>query len=1037
MTTVMKGFRCWSAGSVSRTVYSDIGALPTHAEALFLAAHTPMGLSHPRGEELPDAGSDERQVLDTLLAAVGDMHRNTLIAVTGESGAGKSHVVRWVHARLDPSDERYHVLYVPRAVQSIRELLRRIVAGLPGGGGQEFMDRIDEAVGNSTPAELQDRLLEEMRLALTWTLELQLPGDDESDDQRAAREERNSLLGDPDERGKRRNGLADLLSLDPVNRTLLRDGGRLHQFIESVYKETSRRDDGPQGFTAPDLPLREAGVRRELTGNGDLRDLWDLVRQDPKPALDILDEALRQAVPRTLGLKARSGETLDLLFRRSRQVLREKGKELLLVFEDLAQFGLIDGELYDQFVTQPGSDLAPLRVLFAVTDAPFSKLPETVRTRITHQFAVNSSALTDRKAFVARYLNLARVGRDNVERSWTQAQKDTVGEEWVPNACDTRENGLPCRFRDECHQGFGAVQVQGLGSVGLYPYNEASLRRALSGASLRRIQNGQGSEPTPREVLDTCVAEVLREADPHIERGTYPHPRVRELFDFKVQRPKDALLQGATGEPAERLYRTLVIWGDEEDLAPAVVDAFSLGGSTARKRATPPPDAEQQRPKQKENPEKLQKNPLLPLFQWQNGERLPDHEADTYRASLYRLVSSRLELDQDLFHVANGRGAQILSGLFTRYSFDLEDARGRTAGPESVRFEVRRQADDVQVLMGARWFADHGHWRPQEGNWAWPEGYDPAELMLSLESRLDQWAEAVRQSFRNRVRGRGLARAAIGVRAVALLATGVTPDRLRTVDNVLSTNAPSSTQSTTTWGSVDRAAQKALRQAPAAEDWVGEFASVRQGDTGAAQLVDAADLEKGLQETLKSPAAFLRHTLQEFNDVAPELAISARELLSSIQQASPAHVREVITAIETLAESLEGEHAQSVARSAQEVGRQALTNQFFRPDNGWGRFSEAVQILESLPELPLDWRRKNQEEDEEEALAIQPWAREAVAGAEALEVVRQSLEATSRECLRSDAAGGDLNQLRQDVQNKLGQIEQYLQTLSTTEAGHG
>jgi hypothetical protein len=309
--------------------------------------------------------------------------------------------------------------------------------------------------------------------------------------------------------------------------------------------------------------------------------------------------------------------------------------------------------------------------------------------------------------------------------------------------------------------------------------------------------------------------------------------------------------------------------------------------------------------------------------------------------------------------------------------------------------------------------------------------------MLSLESRLDQWAEAVRQSFRNRVRGRGLARAAIGVRAVALLATGVTPDRLRTVDNVLSTNAPSSTQSTTTWGSVDRAAQKALRQAPAAEDWVGEFASVRQGDTGAAQLVDAADLEKGLQETLKSPAAFLRHTLQEFNDVAPELAISARELLSSIQQASPAHVREVITAIETLAESLEGEHAQSVARSAQEVGRQALTNQFFRPDNGWGRFSEAVQILESLPELPLDWRRKNQEEDEEEALAIQPWAREAVAGAEALEVVRQSLEATSRECLRSDAAGGDLNQLRQDVQNKLGQIEQYLQTLSTTEAGHG
>ena len=1027
MTAAMKGFRCWSAGSVSRTVYSDIGALPAHAEALFLAAHTPMELSHPKGEELPDAGSDERQVLDALLASVGDMDRNTLIAVTGESGAGKSHVVRWVHARLDPSDERYHVLYVPRAVQTIRELLRRIVAGLPGGGGQEFMARIDEAVGNRTPAELQDRLLEEMRFALTWTLELQAPGDDESDDQRVAREERNALLGDLDDRGKRRNGLADLLSLDAVNRTLLREGGRLYQFIESVYEETSRRDDGPEGFGPQDLPLREAGVRREMTGKGDLRDLWDLVARDPKPALDVLDEALRQAVPRTLGLKAHSGETLDLLFRRSRQALREEGKELVLVFEDLAQFGLIDGELYDQFVTQPGVDLAPLRVLFAVTDAPFSKLPQTVRTRITHQFEVSSSALTDRKAFVARYLNLVRVGRDSVEHAWTQAQS-TREDEWVQNACDTKENGLPCRFRDECHKGFGTVEIQGLGHVGLYPYNDVALRRAL---------DGQGENPTPREVLDTCVAETLREADPHIRRGTYPHPRVRERFDFKVQRPKDALLQGSTGEQAERLYRALVIWGDEENLASAVRDAFSLDGAKTRERVPPPPDAEKSPVKQKETSEQMQESPLLPLFQWQNGERLPDDQANSFRTILYSLVYSRIDLDQDLFHIADGHGAEIFNRLFNRMSFDLEDARGRAAGPGSVRFELRREAEDIQVLMAARWFADHGHWKPQEGKWTWPEGYDPADLMLSIESRLDQWADTVRRSFHKQVRGRGLALAAIGVRVVALLAAGVTPERLTTVDKVLGAIAPLSAPSTPRWGAVDRAAQSVLRQLPAA-DWVGEFASVRQGDTGAAQLVDAAFLETGLQEILQSPVASLREVFEEFNDVAPDLAIAARDLLSVIQQASPDHLREVGTAVEKLAESLEGQPPQSVARSAQEVGDRSLTNQLFRPENGWHAFRESVQILESLPpDLPLDWCGKEHEGDGDEVLAIQPWAREAVAGAGALDVIRQSLEATNRECMRSGAVGGDLNQLRQNVKKKLDRIEECLRALSTAEAGRG
>ncbi|MFC4145775.1 AAA family ATPase [Micromonospora mangrovi] len=135
MTSTMKGFRCWTNADVRQTVYSDIGALPIDAGAVFLAAHTPMVVSHRRGEQLPGDGSDERQVLGALQAHIGDPDRNTLIAVTGESGAGKSHVVRWVNAHLDPSP-RYHVLYVPRAVQTIRDLLRRIVAGLPGSGGR-------------------------------------------------------------------------------------------------------------------------------------------------------------------------------------------------------------------------------------------------------------------------------------------------------------------------------------------------------------------------------------------------------------------------------------------------------------------------------------------------------------------------------------------------------------------------------------------------------------------------------------------------------------------------------------------------------------------------------------------------------------------------------------------------------------------------------------------------------------------------------------------------------------------------------------
>lgn len=1029
MTNSMKGFRCWSAGSVGQTVYSDIGALPSDADAVFLAAHTPMTLSHLKGEEPPDAASGERQVLETLLAGVGDADRNMLIAVTGGSGAGKSHVVRWVHAHLDPADQRFHVLYVPRAVQTIRELLRRIVRGLPGGGGQELLERIDAAVGNTTSAELQDRLLEEMRLALTWALELRPPREDEDDNERAVREDRNSLLGYADKQGKRRNGLADLLALPDVNRVLLRPEGRLHRLVESLYSETSRRDEQQESFASEDLPLREPGVRRALAGNSDLRELWDIIRQDARPALDVLDEALRLALPKTLGLQVHNGETLDSLFHHSRQALRDEGKELVLLFEDLTQFGLVDGALYDQFVTQPGPDLAPLRVLFAVTDGPYKKLPETVQTRITHRFSVDSSALTNRAAFVARYLNLVRIGRSDVEAAWSHAQKTAEGDEWVRNACDTLEEGSPCRFRDECHQAFGTAEVPGLGRVGLYPYNEVALRRAL---------DRRGLEATPRDILDVCVSEVLKEAEVHIDRGTYPHNRVKDQFDFRVQRAKDAVLKGRTGEQAERLYRALVVWGDEEGLEPTVVNAFSLDAPGTKESVTPQLTVSKKQRITPKNPEAdLRRNPLLNLYQWQNGKTLPDSDADRYRDTLYHLVSSRLDLDQDLFYTAKGRGQVVLNRLFNRTSFNLEDARGHIAGAGSVRFDICREAEDIQVLMGARWFADHGHWRPGAGAWPWPEGYDPVELMLTLEHRLEEWADTVRQAFRSRVRGRGLAGAAVGTRAVALLAAGISSDRLRHVDDALTVELSTTAPSVPAWVGADRVAREVLRRVSAVE-LIGQFAAVRQGDTGAPQLVDAVALEEGLQEAIQSPMEHLRHVVAEFEEAEPVLVAAAQELLSAIEQATPDLLGEVVAAAEELAAGLEGQDPRVVARAAREVGRRAKEDGFFRPANGWPDFVDSLNTLDSVPSgLPLDWRRSDQEQDEEAALAVQHWGREAVRGVRALNILQQSLAATRRECTRSGGMVSNLDQRRQDVRKKLGEVEGYLQALSTAEAPRG
>src|SRR5690349_14399769 len=92
-------FRCWRTAEVQRTVLGDIGALGTQDDAVFLAAHAPVPLD--RGVSTERLSGGEREILGSLIGEIGKTGQNTLIAVTGGVGTGKSHAVRWVRAHLE------------------------------------------------------------------------------------------------------------------------------------------------------------------------------------------------------------------------------------------------------------------------------------------------------------------------------------------------------------------------------------------------------------------------------------------------------------------------------------------------------------------------------------------------------------------------------------------------------------------------------------------------------------------------------------------------------------------------------------------------------------------------------------------------------------------------------------------------------------------------------------------------------------------------------------------------------------------------
>ena len=1005
----MRGARCWSAQSVAETVYSDIGLLTESADALFLAAHSPIELEHRKGAELGLANSGEAKVLEALTSRIGEQDRNTLVAVTGDSGSGKSHVVRWVRSHLPDDQSRYKLLYVPRAVQTLRELLRRIIEGLPGAEGGDLMKQVDSAFTGVKPGQFQDRLVFEMKFALRWTIDdFTAPEAGETPEEGDRRRELNNMLGFRDEEVGRKDGLADLLDIPALSEVLLRPDGRLRQLVDSYFNETSRRDDNDEVFTREDLPLNKPGITRELRSNRDLLELWQMIGHNPEHALRLLEEALRLALPRATGLRRVDGETLDSLFRKSRKALRAQGQELILIFEDLAMFGLVDGELYDQFATAPGDDLAPLRVLFAITDAPFERMPQTVRTRIEHEFRVGESALSRPTEFVARYLNLVRVGRERTQQLWAENAGMDVDRQWMDNQCNTRQQGQPCRFRDECHASFGTVEIDGLGEVGLYPYSHTALTRA---------RTHLGESATPRAVLDSCLLTILPEAEGHIDAGTYPHDGARRNFDFKVAMAKDALLQQHPSSDPDRMYRALVIWGDEKPVPRGIYDAFALEFGDQSPPPPPPPP-----PGRGPEPAVL-KNLLLPLFQWQNDEPLPEDEANLLKDALVVFTVDRLQLDEQRIHVFNGHGRALLDDMFNRTSFDIEGTRGRIAGKDSIRFTLTRSTDDTRVLAAARWFRDHGHFDPARARWQWPEGYDPGELMIELEDRLDLWAAEVRERLLKVTGGSLLARQAVGLRALALAAIGLPLREIKTASQVLASPARTPGTASAEWHGVDSAAFQILGNLKAV-DYVAQFAAVRQGDTGEAQLVDPRELDEAIQQFLAEPQAALEELASLQSD--PTILQQAKQLLGALAGAADKEAASAAESSEAVKNILEGQSPAVVAAAAFSVGDTAKNAGFFRPSDKWREFRDAVDLLKShggFQELDLG-------NGLAQVLRHQSTIRDNRRLAESLLFVKEAMELSRQECERSGGDAANISELREAVSRQLKELDALVDAIA-------
>lgn len=465
-------------------------------EKLLLAIHEPMQFEHVSASGVLTNRSEDALVSEFLTS-------ERPIPIVGKSGVGKSHVIRWLDARLRTHQETndWLIVRIPKNA-SLRKTLRLILQDVEGPEFDEIKEKL-EVISQSQTADQVAHFLKTQAF-----LELK------------------EFHRDPE----RLRGLRDLHRYcQPSN---------LPTLVDDAYFSEYR-------LLAKNSPLRRV-AERIMSGRalgdiefGDYQFSGDDF--DPGTALIIdnlaigarkffqqqrlaTSEEVRTKVAQLLNLAVHEGSQnlvgnlLQLgaggfteLFEKIRQQLLLRGKKLCILVEDMTAISAIEQVLIDSLlqegVREGKRELCELRSAIAVTDGypGYVMRRDTILTRSNGEWQI-SERVTDEhqfirrtEAFISRYLNAARIGLPKL-------------------ANDPGENPTPWEHPDAAEtelEYFGRAKDTG---VALFPFN----RLAIGYLAKRHCYSDGEFRFNPRVIIRDLILGVLRPFRESFENSTFP-----------------------------------------------------------------------------------------------------------------------------------------------------------------------------------------------------------------------------------------------------------------------------------------------------------------------------------------------------------------------------------------------------------------------------------------------------------------------------------------------------------------------------------
>lgn len=751
-----------------------LACIKTEAEELseetLVAVHEPMQLvkfSTSTDEEV----ASENDLLKHFLQI------DRPIPIVADAGLGKSHLVRWLHAKLKTQEivqeQKWQIVRIPKNA-SLRQTLHLLLENLDGEIFESARKKIDEVGSSLVAKEVADLFVTFLKHRIEEI------GEDAQNTMRSIGRD-----GNPEQLKK----LKEKASIARALPSLVDDVEFKKHLIHPesyVYKVATR---WIKGVSERELELKEFELSiiefEKIINSFNIDDLslpsrnaikalqLDSVEEKRKKALQVINDGIVKATQTTFQqlFQFNNGNFQDV-FKEIRRHLKSLGRTLVILVEDLAAVSAIEDVLIDCLLEEAQDDLCTLKSVLAVTSGytGYTKRQATIRTRARYEWQIRNNNDTQENIqnrivdFCSRYLNAARHGSTQLKAIIeTNESSDTV-DIWHTGLDEEQANQL---------EAFGQSSI----NIPLFPYNRESITKLASwycrNSSNEIVFN-------PRDILNDVLLNILRDHREDYVKGVFPlNVEIKERIPSLIE----GINQLSLNSP-DQAVKLSTIWADVktvEQLSSStpkeIAQAFNLEdfakrlGSNIVVDPTPPPTS----PREPETPIKIPdegsnlEDELLPWFNKQAP--ISQERAKELRIQLYEMIREHSPSDwygfknskiftkgnskSDVFDFALKSGQRYLINI--PGSSTNDKASNIDFCSEEDFFSGGRNSTMLQrtALSILRYSVNN----PKDGQkhgWSYPQGFEDYTYYKNFESH---WVPAQIRKIVKTVRIRFLANA--------------------------------------------------------------------------------------------------------------------------------------------------------------------------------------------------------------------------------------------------------------------------------------